>query len=115
MGRMQREKGKRGERECAAALDAAIGGDTGARRGVQYAGGNESPDVRIDLPLHVEVKRCEALQLYAALDQAKRDAPEGVPAIVCHRRNGRKWVAILEIDSLADVAQIVSNHIATRK
>jgi len=55
------------------------------------------------------------LQLYAALDQAKRDAPEGVPAIVCHRRNGRKWVAILEIDSLADVAQIVSNHIATRK
>jgi len=115
MGRMQRDKGKRGERECAAALDAALGGDTGARRGVQYAGGNESPDVRIDLPLHVEVKRCEALNLYAALDQASKDAPEGVPAIVCHRRNGRKWVAILEIDSLADVAQIVSNHIATRK
>jgi hypothetical protein len=115
MGRMQREKGKRGERECAAALDAALGGDTGARRGVQYQGGNESPDVRIDLPLHIECKRCEALNLYAALDQARKDAPEGVPAIVCHRRNGRKWVAILEIDSLADVAQIVSNHIAARK
>lgn len=115
MGRMQREKGKRGERECAAELNRVLGGDTNARRGVQFQGGNDSPDVRLDLPLHVEVKRCEALNLYAALEQAREDAPEGMPAIVCHRRNGRKWVAILEIDSLADVAQIVSNHIATRK
>jgi hypothetical protein len=115
VGRMQREKGKRGERECAAALNAVLGGDANARRGVQFQGGNDSPDVRLDLPIHVEVKRCEALNLYAALEQAREDAPAGMPAIVCHRRNGRKWVAILEIDSLADVAQIVATHIATRK
>lgn len=114
-GRMSKAKGKRGERECAAALNLALGEGTDARRGVQFQGGNDSPDVRLALPLHIEVKRVEALNLYAALDQAKADAPPGVPAIVCHRKNGRPWVAILEVESLADVAQIVATHISTRK
>lgn len=115
MGGMSRAKGKRGERECAAALNLALGAGTDARRGVQFQGGHDSPDVRLALPLHIEVKRVEALNLYAAMDQAKADAPEGVPPIVCHRRNGRAWVAIVEIDSLAAVAQIIANHIATTK
>ena len=115
MGRMQREKGKRGERECAAELNRILGDDANARRGVQFQGGNDSPDVRLDLPIHVEVKRCEAINIYAAMEQAKKDAPDGVPAVVCHRKNGRQWLAIVEIDSLADVAQIVAKHIAARK
>lgn len=114
-GRMSKAKGKRGERECAAALNIALGEGTDARRGVQFQGGNDSPDVRLALPLHIEVKRVEAFNLYSAMDQAKADAPEGVPAIVCHRRNGRAWVAIIEIDSLATVAQTIATHIATRK
>ena len=43
MGRAQREKGKRGEREAAAELaavfTAATGRDVTGRRGVQYQGG----------------------------------------------------------------------------
>lgn len=115
MGRMSKEKGKRGERECAAELLRVLGPSCNAKRGVQFQGGADSPDVRIDIDLHIEVKRSETLNLYAALDQAQADAPQGVPAIVCHRRNGRKWVAIVEIDSLADVAQTIATHIATRK
>lgn len=114
MGRMSREKGKRGERDLAAELNRVIGPGANARRGVQYQGGADSPDVVIDLPLHIECKRTETLNAYAALAQAKADAPDGVPAIVCHRRNGQKWIAIVEVDSLADVAQRIATHIATR-
>jgi hypothetical protein len=46
MGRMSRQKGKRGEREAAAELGQLLGVD--ARRGVQYQGGPESPDVVLD-------------------------------------------------------------------
>jgi hypothetical protein len=115
MGRMSRQKGKRGERELAAELNRALGEHTNARRGVQFQGGPGSPDVVIALPLHIECKRTETLNAYAALEQAKADAPDGVPAMVCHRRNGQKWIAIVEVDSLADVAQRIATHIATRK
>lgn len=114
-GRMSRQKGKRGERELAHELNRVLGEHTNARRGVQYQGGADSPDVALSLPVHIECKRTETLNAYTALAQAKADAPDGVPAIVCHRRNGQKWIAIVEIDSLADVAQRIATHIATGK
>jgi Holliday junction resolvase len=43
MGRKSREKGKRGELELAAELRRLFGIE--ARRGVQYCGGGDSPDV----------------------------------------------------------------------
>jgi Holliday junction resolvase len=58
MGKMSRTKGKVGEREVAELLRA--NGFHAARRGVQYQGGADSPDV-IGLPgFHNEVKRTEA-------------------------------------------------------
>jgi len=92
MGRMSRDKGKRGERE-AAALFRQYGFD--ARRGVQYHGGPDSPDVTGVPGLHIEVKRVERLALYDALDQARRDAgPEEIPVVV-HRKNDCRWVVVL--------------------
>lgn len=89
-GKRSREKGKRGEREIASLLR-EYGYD--ARRGVQYKGGQDSPDV-IGLPgTHIEVKRTERLNLYDALSQSKADAGDDMP-IVIHRKNNAEWVVI---------------------
>lgn len=89
-GKRSREKGKRGEREIASLLR-EYGYD--ARRGVQYKGGQDSPDV-IGLPgTHIEVKRTERLNLYDALSQSKADAGDDMP-IVVHRKNNSEWVVI---------------------
>lgn len=87
-------KGKRGEREAAKFLR-----EHGwqARRGQQFSGGDDSPDVVSDLPFHIEVKRTEALRFDAAVDQAKRDA-NGQPWVVLHRKNNGPWYAIVEAD-----------------
>lgn len=101
MGRMSRQKGKRGEREAAAELGAILNVD--ARRGVQYQGGPDSPDVVLDgVPIHVECKRVEALNLYAAIEQANADCGAKIP-IVWHRRNGKQSVVIVETNRLWDL------------
>jgi hypothetical protein len=106
MGRMSRQKGKRGEREAAAELGAILGVD--ARRGVQYQGGPDSPDVVLDgVPIHVEAKRTERLSLWAAVEQAKADAPAGAVPIVWHKCNRRESVLILETSQLLALAKAV--------
>lgn len=75
-----------------------------ARRGQQFSGGSESPDVIHNLPgVHVEVKRVENLSLYPAMDQAIRDAGEGVIPIVAHRRNHKPWLVIGLADHLIPI------------
>ena len=104
MGRMQREKGKRGEREAAAELAALLG--VAGRRGVQYHGGPDSPDVVLDgVAIHVEAKRTERLSLYAAVGQAASDAPAGSVPVVWHRPNGRRSVIVVETARLVDLAR----------
>jgi Holliday junction resolvase len=99
---MSRQKGKRGEREAAAELAVVFGCE--ARRGVQYQGGPDSPDVVLEgVAVHVEVKRTETLSLYTATDQARDDAGGKIP-LVLHRRNGKAWVAIVELEHLPALA-----------
>lgn len=105
MGMKSRNKGKVGEREVAALL-ASHGYD--ARRGVQYHGGPDSPDV-VGLPgAHVEVKRTESLRLYDALKQAEGDARGVEFPVVFHRKNNRKWVCVLDAE---DFLEIYGNHL----
>lgn len=105
MGRMSRQKGKRGEREAAAELGALLGCE--ARRGVQYQGGPDSPDVVLKgLGIHVECKRVERLDLYGAIKQAKDDAGDDVP-IVWHRRNNEESVCIVQTSDLVRLAREV--------
>ena len=90
MGKASRDKGKRGEREVASLLTLC---GYAARRGVQYQGGKDSPDV-VGLPgVHIEVKRTERLDLYGALAQSIADSGEDMP-IVVHRKNNCDWVVI---------------------
>lgn len=81
-------KGKRGEREVAKLLQ-----DFGveARRGRQFSGSPDSPDVISSLDnLHIEVKLRERFELYPSLEQAERDDPDRIP-IVFHRRKRKDW------------------------
>ena len=91
MGKASREKGKRGERE-ASNFFKSYGYET--RRGVQYHGGPDSPDV-VGLPdMHIEVKRVESLQLYKAMAQSQGDSDAAELPIVMHRKNNQDWVII---------------------
>lgn len=93
-----RSKGARGEREWRDQLRSA--GYT-ARRGQQFSGGTDSPDViceELASVLHFEVKRVEALNLQTAMEQATRDAGGRHP-VVAHRRNGQPWLVTLQAET----------------
>jgi Holliday junction resolvase len=95
MGKMSREKGKRGERELAGILKSY---GYSAQRGVQYHGGPDSPDV-VGLPgIHVEVKRVERLNIENAVDQAVSDSGDDQLAAVFHRKNGRHWNVTMPLE-----------------
>lgn len=95
MGKSQRDKGKRGEREWAA-ICRENGYD--CRRGQQYCGTNGDADV-IGLPgVHIEVKRVERLNIETAMSQARRDAKPGEIPIVAHRRNNCAWLVTMLAD-----------------
>ena len=103
MGKMSKEKGKVGEREVAALLKAH---GFQARRGQQFAGGGDSPDVVHNIPgLHIEVKRTEQLNIYAALEQAFQDRKMGEYAAVFHRKNQKKWVVIMDAEELLSLVK----------
>jgi Holliday junction resolvase len=90
MSRMSRNKGKVGEREFAALLREH---GFSARRGQQFAGGQDSPDVVCSaLPVHWEVKRVERANLPAAYAQAVADAPLHGEPVVATRRNKGAWM-----------------------
>jgi Holliday junction resolvase len=105
MGRFSRNKGKTGERELAHELSRVFG--VTARRGVQFQGTPDSPDVIVDIPdLHIECKRTERFRLYEVLEQAMADAANKLP-IVLHRQNKKPWVAVVRLDDLPRLATIL--------
>lgn len=100
-----RGKGKRGEREFAALLS-----EHGfqARRGQQFSGGADSPNVVSEelAWLHVELKRVQNLNLTDACVQAECDqARPGLNGkrklawIVAHRRNHAPWLITMRAET----------------
>ena len=87
-----KDKGKRGERHVAQMLR-EYGYD--AKRGVQYQGSPDSPDV-IGLPkVHIEVKFTEKLNLWNALAQSENDAgADEMPIVVFKRNRSKDYVAL---------------------
>ena len=92
-----RRKGKVGEREFAALLR-EHGFD--ARRGQQFSGSPDSPDVVSDALawLHFEVKRVQILTLADACVQAAGDSG-GKPWVVAHRRNHQPWLITMRAET----------------
>jgi len=104
-----RAKGARGEREFRDELRKQ--GYT-ARRGQQFSGSPDSPDVICeDLPeLHFEVKRVESLQLYTAMEQARRDAGEHKTPVLAHKKNGKDWVVVMDLQDWFELLRKAKQH-----
>lgn len=97
-----RAKGKAGELELAQLLRAY--GYT-ARRGQQYSGANGDADV-VGLPgVHIECKRVEKLDLYAAVEQSVRDAHVDELPAVFHRKNRHGWLVTVRLDDFLALIQ----------
>ena len=105
MGKINsRRKGAAGEREFANLLRSH---GIHARRGQQFSGGPESPDVVADLPgFHFEVKRTERLNLYDAMAQAIGDMKKGDIPVVAHRKNNEEWVVVLPAEDFMEMAKV---------
>lgn len=100
MGKMQREKGKRGERELALKLR-EYGYE--CRRGEQYCGANGDADV-VNLPgVHIECKRVERLNILDAIAQAVHDAKDGLFPAVFHRRNRSEWLVTMRLSDWIEI------------
>ena len=90
-----KNKGKQGELELAHKLK-EYGYDT--KRSVQYNGKDGQADV-LGLPhIHIECKRQEKLNIYDAIDQAKRDAKNDDFPTVFHRKNRCNWLVTMELN-----------------
>lgn len=89
-----KQKGKRGELDFKNLL---IEHGFDARRGQQFCGSKDSPDVVCNaLPsVHFEVKYTEKFNAYDAVAQAKRDAGDYKLPVVAHRRNNHDWLVIM--------------------
>lgn len=90
-----KRKGKNGELEVARILRSY--GYKDCRRGQQYCGASGDADV-VGLPgIHIEVKRRERLDIYAAIEQAKRNAKNRLPAVF-HRKNNCEWLVTMPLE-----------------
>ncbi len=100
-----RRKGKRGEYLV---RDLLRRWGFEARRGVASAG---EPDQVHSIPgYHLEVKNVEALNIWAALAQAERDARAGENAIVFFKRNGSRIYAALDAEILLPLLRLESTY-----
>ena len=101
-----RNKGKVGEREWRDVLRSM--GYADARRGQQYAGGADSPDVVGGIPgTHAEVKRVERLVIDDAIAQAVAECGASVP-YVAHRRNRGEWLVTIRARDVEAFARAVT-------
>jgi Holliday junction resolvase len=93
MGKSSRDKGARGEREVAAIFRAA-GFDVNR---VPNSGGLRlKGDLYGAVPIHVEVKRTERLDLHRGIRQAQLES-DGRPFWLVHRRNGTQWFVTMPL------------------
>lgn len=103
-----RAKGARGERELATVISATFGVD--ARRGQQFSGSPDSPDVVTGFKkIHIECKRVENLNLTKAYKQATKDAGDKIPVVI-HRKNNEPWMISYKLeDALALAKEILES------
>jgi Holliday junction resolvase len=101
-----REKGKRGERLWRDFLNA--NGFDHARRGQQFAGGQDSPDVICPgmEAWHPEVKFTQKFTVYTFMAQAVRDAKGKIPYVAMKSAN-KPWLVTLRAE---DFLALVKNQ-----
>lgn len=85
-----------------------------ARRGAQFSGGTDSPDVIADHPgFHAEVKAVEKLNVETAMLQALHDAGDGKLAYVAHKRKRTPWRITVDAEVFIGFMRFVRDHSLT--
>lgn len=104
MSARERRKGASGELEVAAILRAR--GWPNAKRTSDGRAQIERGDIA-DGPerVHLEVRRREAVAIWAWLAQAAAEARSGDAPVVVFRRNRSAWYAAVELDYLLDLLE----------
>ena len=101
MGRSQREKGKRGEREAAAAIEELFGLPT--RRTAQCRG-DQTADIECGRKVHIEVKRRAKIGVMRFLQQAERDqSPDATPFVMLREDGDQRWSILVRADQLKEL------------
>ena len=101
-----RSKGARFEREVAKWLRDQFGLD--ARRGQQFAGGPDSPDVVGWRGVHIEAKHVERLNIEDAMVQSERDAGANVPVVI-HKKNRTAAMLTVRLEDLERLGVCIAN------
>ena len=112
-----RQKGARGERLWRDELRA---NGYNARRGQQYSGGNDSPDVFCEeMSDHFwpEVKFVEKLNVRLAYAQAERDCDGEQIPYVAHKQSNKEWLVTMSADSFFALAEqyLTNKYLNTNK
>lgn len=111
MGKLSRNKGKRGELECRNVWRAR--GYAGAHRSQQFSGkGESSADiVGVDPRLHIECKVGYSYKkVYDFMEQAKTDAKEGQIPIVNCRMDREEWLCVLRLEDFIELFKKADYH-----
>ena len=102
MGALSCNKGKAGEREFANLLKSL---SIEARRGRQYCGLPESPDVIGPDGLYIEVKRRKRITIQAHLAEARATAGGLAVPVLAHRRDREDWMVTIYAADLVKFAR----------
>lgn len=92
-----REKGARFERKLANILKDY--GFENARRGQQFCGSNGDADVVGMDGIHIEAKNVQALNIFKAMEQSRRDARENEVPVVMHTKDRQPILVTLDLDN----------------
>ena len=69
-----------------------------ARRGQQFKGTQDSPDVISNMNWHIECKAVESLNVIAAHAKCEQEAEDGNTPIVFHKKNRTAWYVTLKAE-----------------
>ena len=113
MGAKSQRKGRQAELELCRILQ-QYGCDARPGQAVSFG---STPDV-VGLPgVHIEVKRCEKLNLSAAMQQAVEDAcrfRDGAPAVF-HRRSRQPWLVTMRLTDWLTLYQADGHKTGTKQ
>ncbi len=103
MGKLSRDKGKRGERLARDWWRDNLGLERVAR-GRQFRGGPDSPDITETLKFHTEVKvgaKCPSA--YAAIAQSEADCPHSKFPLVQMKKDRSQWLFVMPEETFIHV------------
>lgn len=106
-----RQKGKRMELEVVHLLEKY---GFNARRGQQFKGTEDSPDVIHDMTgMFIEVKAREQFSindLYKTLDQAQEEAAKGEDALLFYTKNRKPWLVVMDAERFMEIMREFYNE-----